>query len=164
MDQNTFFGRQIRSGQDMTNALEAGMVIVRNLTSSRLLVGHEGWAIDRKGLTAFSIITEELLSMQENGLVFIDLKEESPISGFISGPVEEPVVEASDAADSGETTNGSKKSTKKVKQPVVEAQAEPEVVPEPVAETPEVEVRSDDETSAPDGNNNDNVDTASDSF
>lgn len=164
MDQNTFFGRQIRSGQDMTNALEAGMVIVRNLTSSRLLVGHEGWAIDRKGLTAFSIITEELLSMQENGLIFIDSKEKSPISGFISGPAEEPVAEASDAADSGETTNGSKKSTKKVKQPVVETQAEPEAVPETVTETPEVEVRSDDETSASDGNNNDNVDTASDSF
>lgn len=165
MNNDKFFGLQIRSGEDLLSVMETSMTIVQNLTKSRLLVGHEGWAIDPKGRTAFSLITDELLVMQEKGLISIDAPEQSPVAGFISGPVsEENAVDAPVAPDSEESINAAKKSTKKVKQPVAETQTEPAATSEIVVETVDAGIQSGNETSAPNGNNDDNVDATSESF
>lgn len=167
MDQKDFFARQIRSGEDLLNANSNGMTIVQNLTKTRLVVGHQGWAIDPKGRTAFSIITEELLQMQEDGLISIDLVEVSPVTGFISGPVEEAEAVSPVAEESGESSNNVKKTGKKQKQQAAEIPAEQEPTIDVLVsdeDNTKTETHSDGETSATSSNNDDNVDTTSEPF
>lgn len=167
MENHVLVARQIRTAEDSHDVIELGMTVVRNLTNKRLVVGSEGWAIDPKGLTGFSLITDELLGMRESGLVHFEVQEINPVSGHIS--TEDELAQASSTTNiSPETPNvGIKKSGKKQKQqPSDEQQGPSDSLDSQTAEinTPNDNSSIEGQTSAITDNSDDNVNTQHDPF
>jgi hypothetical protein len=173
MSDNDFRAFQIRSGSDLITAHELKMFLLRNKTRERLTVTPSGVALDPKGVTAVSKITQEISSLENSGIISIENLDKAP--EWVNEELENTNTEAAVGIEGSEQVKtSSRKSSKKSKEPNVA-----EEVPSVSAVDADVVAQAEDESGSTEGHNNlenaqetsitsdesgDNVNTTSDLF